>query len=535
MSRLKNISEIKKLFEDRGCIVLSDEYAHSKQKIEYICQNGHNNSIRLDHFLNGVGCSFCNGKMTHDLIKVAMEKEGYVLLSYEYSSVFTMLKCECPCGHVFNTKWRYWKAGRRCPVCKNNTIKLLNFDKVKAEFDKCDYILLTTYLNNMHQSVNYVCPNGHLGSIRADHFMAGHRCNICAIEENADNKRHTIEFIRKRFEKEGYTLLSTDYKNSSSILKCICPNGHEYSTTYGRFGISGNRCKKCFNGGVSKQELDILNNIKLFANFEILNNDRNIIYPYELDIVIPSKKLAIEYCGLYWHSELAGKDKNYHLNKLNMCIEKGYRLITIFEDEWLNKQEIVESRLLNILNCSEKLKTIYARKCKIKEISATEARIFCEQNHLQGYTGSRIKLGAYYNDELVSVMTFAKPSISKGANPNELDTWELSRFCSKLNFRVVGIASKLLKHFERNYSWNKIFSYADRRWSTGNVYEKLGFKFIKKTQTNYWYVRRGERIHRFNLRKKSTEPKDVTEWTLRQEEGWNRIWDCGNLKYLKED
>jgi len=123
--------------------------------------------------------------------------------------------------------------------------------------------------------------------------------------------------------------------------------------------------------------------------------------------VIPSKKLAIEYCGLYWHSESMGKNRNYHIKKLNMCTDKGYRLITIFEDEWVNKRNITESRLMNVLGIN-KSKRIYARKCVVKEISATQARMFCEQNHLQGYTGSNIKIGAYYNTELVAVMYFFK-------------------------------------------------------------------------------------------------------------------------------
>jgi hypothetical protein len=226
---------------------------------------------------------------------------------------------------------------------------------------------------------------------------------------------------------------------------------------------------------------------------------------------------------------------------LEDCKKVGFNLITIFEDEWVYKKDIVKSRLKNILGIDKDVVKIHARKCIIKEISITEASMFCEENHIQGYTGSSIKIGAFYGNELVSVMTFAKPSLSKGYSNYSAGVFELSRFCSKLNYNVVGIASKLLKYFRNNYSWSLMFSYADRRWSNGNLYNKIGFEFDSITKQNYWYFRGGDtkRSHRFVLRKKHDEPKDITEWEIRKSQGWNRIWDCGNLKYVinkeKED
>jgi len=217
-----------------------------------------------------------------------------------------------------------------------------------------------------------------------------------------------------------------------------------------------------------------------------------------------------------------------------MCNKKGYRLITIFEDEFIHKKDIMESMLKNKLGIANN-KVIYARKCKIGIIESRTARLFCESNHIQGYAGSKIKIGLFYKDKLVSVMTFSSPSIAKGARNKKLNVWELSRFCSKLNCRVIGGASKLFKYFERNYQWQQIFSYADRRWSDGNLYEKLGFDFDGYTVPNYWYFKSKNciRTHRFVLRKKSDEPKDQTEWQIRQKEGWNRIWDCGNFRFVK--
>jgi hypothetical protein len=222
-----------------------------------------------------------------------------------------------------------------------------------------------------------------------------------------------------------------------------------------------------------------------------------------------------------------------------MCENVGYRLITIFEDEWINKTDIVKSRLSNILDFDFN-KSLYARKCIVKNINSTEARNFIERNHIQGYINSSIKIGAFYKDELVSVMTFSKASISKGSKHAE-GLWELSRFCS--SGKIVGIASKMLSFFKKNYEWKSIFSYTDKRWSNGNLYEKIGFDLIKHTKPNYWYVNINqssivERYHRFNFRKNILSEKlqhfdsNLTEVENMRLNGYDRIWDCGNIKYI---
>ena len=144
----------------------------------------------------------------------------------------------------------------------------------------------------------------------------------------------------------------------------------------------------------------------------------------------------------------------------------------------------------------------------------------------------KIKLGAFYNNELISVMTFGKGNISKGSKPKE-NVWELNRFCSNSSYHIPGIASKLLTYFKRNYQWKEIFSYADKRWSNGNLYNKIGFDLVGETGPNYWYIQNSmfKRIHRFNLRKTKDDPKNIPEWILRQSEGYFRIWDCGSLKF----
>lgn len=285
----------------------------------------------------------------------------------------------------------------------------------------------------------------------------------------------------------------------------------------------------------SKGEKEIVEELKKF-NLKIIENDRSIIYPKELDIFIPEKNVAIEFNGVYFHSESFNNNPKYHLEKTNLCKEKGIRLVHIFEDEWIYKREIVLERVKNILQISKATK-LHARNCSIQEIDSSIKNQFLEQFHIQGQDNSTVKLGAFFQNNLVAVMTFSYGNPAKGSRQKE-NVWELNRFCSDYNYNIRGIAGKLLEYFKRNYQWKEIFSYADRRWSNGSMYEQLGFKSDNKIRLNYWYVDPStyKRIHRFALRKKVDEPKDIPEYVLRSKDGFSRIWDCGNIKYtLKRD
>ena len=298
------------------------------------------------------------------------------------------------------------------------------------------------------------------------------------------------------------------------------------------------RCLKCnpYIAGFSLHEKEIFEYIKsLIGSNIIVENDRTILNGLELDIYIPHKNIAIEYDGLYWHGEKnGGKDRNYHLNKTKLCNEKNIRLIHIFENEWIHKKEIVKNKLKHIL-CENVEKGIYARNCEIREIG--NVSIFLNQNHIQGECPSSIKIGAFYKNELVSVMTFGKRRISLGKKSSIKDEYELLRFAT--NTKIVGIASKLLNYFIKTYNPVKITTYADKRYSIGNLYEKI--KFMKKSDSspNYWYfIDGGNKIwHRFSFRKDQLYKKlpifdqNLSEWENMKNNGYDRIWDCGNILY----
>ena len=333
---------------------------------------------------------------------------------------------------------------------------------------------------------------------------------------------------------ENTSLSITNLNNNIMQITCDdCNSTFEFTTQYlnpSKFRID--LCPVCRKPVTkSKDELEILEFVKENTDELVLSGNRSTIYPLELDIYIPSLNLAIEYCGLYWHSELQGKDSSYHIHKLNECNKQNITLITIFEDEWTNKQEIVKSRIIQKLKKTDNI--IYARKCIVSKIDNKIANEFVDVHHIQGKGQSAISYGLYHNSELVSVMTFSKPSISKGSISSD-NVWELNRFCSKINTSVVGGASKLFSKFIRDYDPISIFSYSDSRWNTGNVYNTIGFVFDSHTPPSYWYFKLPivKRIHRFSLRKNKLDDQSLTEWQNRISNGYNRIWDCGNTKWI---
>lgn len=338
----------------------------------------------------------------------------------------------------------------------------------------------------------------------------------------------------------GYTL------DGDWICKCPHPECNKcqekfYITNdliqYSRIKSNVETCTKLYpvKSPSSNMELIITNLLDEY-NIEYIRNDRTILSGKEIDIYIPSHKLAIECNGVYWHS-YKYKDKNYHINKYNQCKSNGIMLVQIWEDWLKNKPEIVKSILLNKLGLLDS--TIYARKCIIKEVGSQESNIFLDNNHIQGRSSASIKLGLYYNDELVSLMTFSSPRINMGAKQHK-QQWELVRFCSKLNTRVVGGASKLFNYFIKTYNPISMVSFSMNDISNGNLYDKLGF--IKECENiSYWYIEPHtyKRYHRTSFSKQMIIKKGWkdskegwTEHEVMDEKGYYRIYDAGQTKWV---
>ena len=331
--------------------------------------------------------------------------------------------------------------------------------------------------------------------------------------------------MKEELNDEHYELISEDLRNKSyGQFRCkTCGNVFEH------YLYSKIRCLNCYPYIRSEAEKELLEFVKSLNVGDVISGDRKLLYPKELDIVVPSKKIAIEYNGLFWHSdEIVGN--SYHRFKTDEAERLGYQLIQVFEDEWIYKKEMVKSVIAAKFGKFDR--TIGARKCEVRKLNHKVSEKFLNCNHLQGSVRCKVNLGLFFGDELVSLMTFSKPRFNKKYD------WELVRFCSKIGVSVIGGAEKLLKHFDKNYG-GSIMSYADRRYSDGSLYNRLGFTLDGFTNPNYFYVLNQERLNRMKFQKHKLpqllENFDPTksESENMKEHGYNKIYDCGNRVYVR--
>ena len=337
------------------------------------------------------------------------------------------------------------------------------------------------------------------------------------------------------YSEDGLWIIKCDEPKDNDVCK-NCQGSFEIKSGsyFDRKRINHPLCTKLYPVEPSKiknttPELFIQNILEEY-NINYKTNVRNIIPPKELDIYIPSKNIAIECNGIYWHSI---KEPSYHYDKYKNCDNNGVQLLTIWEDWIKTKPEIIESVIKSKLGLIDD--KIYARKCIIKQVDSNVCKKFLNDNHIQGFSPSTIKLGLYYNDKLVSIMTFSK---SRAGIGKKEDGYELVRFCNKLNINVVGAASKLLKYFILTYNPNKIVSYSSNDISNGNLYSKLGFIKDDKQNISYWYIDQNtfQRYHRFNFRKSKLKEMgyDITktESQIMRELPYWRIYDSGTTRWV---
>ncbi len=531
-------------------LILNEEINSKNSRINIICKEGHLRDLSWRGWLNNPICPECrklhnipkiyierkhkkNTKYTYEEIKKEVESDGYQLVSTSYLNCKEKLHTICPSGHDYYVPWDWWKnLGRRCPKCGPK--KVLDRDTIGSNLKDNGFELVAMVYNETkpaQSNLRIRCPNGHVVEVSCFNLRnSKFRCKACVHEDRLID----VDYIENYVESFGYKLIG-DYVRSDEKMHLLCPSGHDYFSTWDNFRYNGRRCTKCGVGTskIEKRFLEDLENIISPVDF----HNRTLIKPKELDFVLHSHNLAIELNGLVWHSEIYGRKKrNYHRKKLEECNQSGYRLISIFEDEYRDKKEIVLNQIKNILGLSNSTK-IYARNCEIKEINYLQTSSFLANYHIQGgRKGYEISLGAFHNGELISVMTFSNKDISNQFYAEE-GTWELARFCSNYNYSIEGIASKLLKHFERNYVWTKVFSFADRRWSEGNLYYTLGFELSSISPPSYCYFIPNKdvckREHRYKHRKNTNDDQALSEWQNRQAQGYDRVWDCGYIKFIK--
>ncbi|MHA1302077.1 MAG: hypothetical protein ACTSPI_00045 [Candidatus Heimdallarchaeaceae archaeon] len=337
-----------------------------------------------------------------------------------------------------------------------------------------------------------------------------------------------LKKIEPLFTKEDYI------NNSSYTFKCLRCNQIFESSASKEQKVN---CPNQIHRVSSKYELEIKEWLSEITTTSIENNVK-FYYDthkwHELDIYIPKISLGIDFHGLYWHSN-AHKEDNYHQNKYLFFKNKSIHFIQIFENEWRDKQEIVKSIIKSILNIYDR--RLYARQSEIKEIDEYLFKEFLTENHLQGQISSSIKLGLFYNEELVAVQSFSKPRFSK----QEEGTYELIRFCNKLNTVILGGFSKLLSYFEKKIKPKNIISYIDLRYFGGEGYYKNGFTFKHVTPPNYYYFKESSYILNSRMKfQKHKLPNILDNFDIAKTEKENMllnnyyyIYDAGNLLLSK--
>jgi hypothetical protein len=345
------------------------------------------------------------------------------------------------------------------------------------------------------------------------------------------NYRKFIKTCRERWGVEPL-LAESEYVGVYPLpvitFRCLdCGGSETRKMDYGAVPI----CKICNPTEVkyeSGEEVAVREFVKEIYTGPLRIRDRSIINPYELDIVLPALGIAIEYCGLYYHSEKACEDRglpkkwNYHENKMKLAKAAGLRLITIFSDEWNTKQDIVKNKLRSIV--SSAVPGVGARHCQVREVSRDEASRFHNANHIQGApTRLKTNIGLFYDGLLVVVGSF---NVSNGETT-------LSRYSSSI--RVIGGCSKIIKFFLKRYPVDSIVSFADLRWSQGDMYSRMGFVEVSRVPPMQAYVPKGYATRcdkrAFPRHKINPSGADKTEWQTMQELGYDRIWDCGKIKY----
>lgn len=287
---------------------------------------------------------------------------------------------------------------------------------------------------------------------------------------------------------------------------------------------------------------------------DIILHDRHAIHPYELDIFIPRYNVAIECNPSATHNssiqcfcrDEKPLSKNYHKRKSKMCEDRGIFLFHIFGYEWINRRNVVQSMIANVLHsCKTK---IYSRKLHVANIEHIDAEQFLIDNHLQGSLYSNVRLGLVDDKgDIQSLMTFNRMRHTIGRSKDYTEnTWELSRFCNKRNSTVIGAASKLFKHFQREYGPETVVSFSDIAHTRGNLYSILGFEKSSITEPGYVWADMDDNIYynrvtcqKNNLRRlfkdDTIDIDNQTEDMIMVSHGFVKVYDSGKIKWIWRD
>ena len=536
---------------EKNSITPEDVSPGSHKKLWWVCDLGHSWEASVSkRALRGQGCPYCSGRKaipgyndlatTHPAIARQWGKGNTVLPNEIKAGSNKKIWWVCDLGHQYQaTPNSRTSKGTSCPYCSGHRV-LEGFNDLGtthpdlcAQFSPENDVSYTELSHGSSTVVSWECHKGHTWEDSVVHRTNGRGCPYCAGKkvcgDNSFSSCYPDQASQWHVEKNS---LSPDQVSRQTGIKAwfVCDKGHEYYSRVSDRSRYG--CPRC-SSRVSAGEQELLEMAaSLVGENSVAASDRSIIAPYELDIYIPDRGIAIEYNGLYWHTESAGKDRNYHYNKWRECKDAGIQLITIWEDEWRDKKLLIEKMIAHKLGVSDDRK-VFARKTTVVQVESSVARKFCDTHHIQGAANGSTYLGLKDDSgELVAVSVWRKNK----------DVLYLERYCTSTT--VIGGMGKLLKAgktWARDNSCYKIVTFADHQISDGNLYEKLGFTKDKELSPDYKYVIDGHRKHKFGYRLKrfQNDPEllyreGYTETQLAQLNGLERVWDCGKTRYVMQ-
>lgn len=575
------------------------EYANGSTKVKIGCRTHGTFEQQPRAHAAGQGCPRCNqrpnwvhGRRNFNyFLKKAKEVHQDKYTYSGYRSLSHTITITCPMHGIFTAKAAGHLAGRGCPKCAGNQRKSneeFERDARSVHGDKYDYSSVT-YITSQ-QEVTITCPtHGSFQQTPTSH-LAGHGCQVCGLTKCQTVSLSNIDaFIAsaKAVHGDTYDYSACQYERATKPINIICRNhgifrqrprdhvnstngcpkcaGNQKLTTEEFIGRAANRwgglysydrsvyvtgkdkitvtCHKhgdfqitasyhladggCPHCSLSTEQHDLVEFVKSSYSGEIRINDRTAIRPLELDLYLPQKSLAIELNGNYFHSynrQETSRERERHRHKHSVCAASGLHLLQFTDYEWNRKADLVKSMIANKLGLSRK---IGARQCKLVTNVAPD---FFRANHIHGFKKATLTAGLEFEGEVVCAMSWSThPKYS----------WEVCRLASKSGTVVVGGVRRLLTWFLHTCNAKSLFTYADKRFSTGGVYRALGFKEIGSTRPNYQYLDSLMKPHsriKFQKHKLSNILENfdpaASESQNMFNNGHRRLWDAGHYKFL---
>ena len=400
---------------------------------------------------------------------------------------------------------------------------------------------------NAHVKVEIVCPDhGSFWQTPTNH-MQGKSCPACGSARMGKKSRNSLDKFIQAAEKvwgNHFDYSRVEYVRAHAKITILCRNHGPFLQTPTNHLDGKQGCAKCGHMKSAPEE-EIAAFLEQFT--PVVRRDRSIIGPKELDIYLPEHRLAIEFCGMYWHSHGDAadekKNKRRHAEKHRLCAEQGIRLITLYETEWQERPQTIKRMLRNAVGKTRG--RLMARKCELGKPTPQEARAFYDKYHPQGGAGSGQHFGLYWRGKLVACMRFNYGANDRGHGAKERQ-WTLGRYATRLS--VAGAASRLFKAFLAEFRPDNVKSFSDNRLFGGGMYEQLGFVLEEHVVPDYqvWSPKIGLRpkphYQRRVLPKRlqdhgcaerfdpSTDDRTEAEMTYLM--GARRIYDCGKKRWL---